>query len=166
MEKSYIIMQNLEKLVVLPIRPYGLSTPLEDKITRKLHNILPLWIQVNITRFFFFTICGVRDRVILLPLPQSSTNPHRWWTDILTCIVQHYIRDRGGIRFLNDNFVVLLAAILCFTHPSLVFRFSTISRSLQCVQYGRDQLEILEIFKGKFSTGSTLLFVHGGESLS
>ena len=50
--------------------------------------------------------------------------------------VQHYMRDKGIMRFLADTSALLAATTLGATRPSILKKFLDMSKRMTCYKYG------------------------------
>lgn len=86
--------------------------------------------------------------------------------------VQHYIRDKGVMRFLADNSAAMAAASLGASKPSLLYRFVDAGRYMKSFKYGDIAGQNCQVynFQGEQSSTGTamtpaskvLILIHGG----
>ena len=79
--------------------------------------------------------------------------------------VQHYIRDKGVMRFLADNSAAVAAASLGASKPSILYRFIDAGRYMKSFKYGDIEGQNCQVYNFEASiapTAKVLILVHGG----
>lgn len=79
---------------------------------------------------------------------------------------QHQLRDSGVLRFIADNAVRTFAfpAMACYDRSALP-RYVSVSRRATSARYGRDDQQVLEVYRNPAELGKEaawVMFVHGG----
>jgi acetyl esterase/lipase len=81
--------------------------------------------------------------------------------------VQHYVRDKGIMRFLADNSALLAAATLGASKPSILYKFTEAGKCMKSFKYGDLKGQNCQVFNFPAAVDpsvkpSVLILVHGG----
>lgn len=70
----------------------------------------------------------------------------RWAHQKIPLSVQHYLREKGLIRYLNDFGALSASIVLLSLNPSLLWRFLLMSRTKKTYRYGDSNQQVLEVY--------------------
>ena len=89
------------------------------------------------------------DPAIIVP-HLSPTNPEddtmRALNRNIPVSVQHFVRDKGVMRFLADNSALMAAATLGASQPSLLYRFMDAGKCMKNYKYGDIKGQNCQVF--------------------
>ena len=98
------------------------------------------------------------DPAIIVP-HLSPTNPEddtmRALNRNIPVSVQHFVRDKGVMRFLADNSALMAAATLGASQPSLLYRFMDAGKCMKNYKYGDIKGQNCQVFNFDAYTSET-----------